>query len=210
MNKDESMNQLDCEKKDQTTKRLSARYIGLVSITVLLFGVLCGGGVYGHWVFSDYRWASITEGEVYRSGAMPPETLKDKVRQYRIKTVLDLRGPEHKEEIDAERSALGQIGVLHINLPSEQIPADTTVEAFLKTMDNRKNRPVLIHCNHGTGRAVLFSAIYRIEYERWSNERARRASKFFLYDSSFSADGDKGIFLRKYVPRLRRSTHNSS
>jgi protein tyrosine/serine phosphatase len=32
-------------------------------------------------------------------------------------------------------------------------------------MDNSDNYPVLIHCYHGTGRAEMYSALYRIEYE---------------------------------------------
>jgi protein tyrosine/serine phosphatase len=32
-------------------------------------------------------------------------------------------------------------------------------------MDNKDNYPVLIHCYHGTGRAEMYSALYRIEYE---------------------------------------------
>jgi protein tyrosine phosphatase len=37
-------------------------------------------------------------------------------------------------------------------------------------MDNSDNYPVLIHCYHGTGRAEMYSALYRIEYEKFTNE----------------------------------------
>lgn len=40
-------------------------------------------------------------------------------------------------------------------------------------MDNPDNYPVLIHCYHGTGRVILYSAIYKIEYENFTNEMAR-------------------------------------
>jgi hypothetical protein len=40
-------------------------------------------------------------------------------------------------------------------------------------MDNSDNYPVLIHC-FGTGRAEMYSALYRIEYEKFTNEAARQ------------------------------------
>ena len=40
-------------------------------------------------------------------------------------------------------------------------------------MDDSSNYPVLIHCYHGVGRAQMFSALYRIEYEGWTNQEAR-------------------------------------
>ncbi|NVM20328.1 MAG: tyrosine-protein phosphatase [Desulfobacterales bacterium] len=186
-------------------ERSRARRIGRLLVGVLLVGVLCAGAGYGYWVFVNHRFAPVTEGQFYRSGAMPPETLQDIVRQYGIRTVIDFRESEYEDKIAAEHSALSRIGVQHFSLPSKQVPSDETVEAFLKIMEDPKNRPVLVHCKHGVGRAVLFSAIYRIEYEGWPNERARRASRLILYKSSFDSNRSKGIFLRNYTPRLRRA-----
>jgi protein tyrosine/serine phosphatase len=42
-------------------------------------------------------------------------------------------------------------------------------------MDNSDNYPVLIHCYHGTGRAEMYSALYRIEYEKFTNEATSRS-----------------------------------
>jgi protein tyrosine/serine phosphatase len=67
-------------------------------------------------------------------------------------------------------------------------------------MDDNKNYPVLIHCEHGEGRAVLFSAIYRMEYENWDNEKARCASRVITYGTSFSLNASKGIYLHDYDP----------
>jgi protein tyrosine/serine phosphatase len=50
-------------------------------------------------------------------------------------------------------------------------------------MDNSDNYPVLIHCYHGTGRAVF--CLYRIEYEKFTNEAARQGVRTLLKFSSF-------------------------
>lgn len=185
-------------------KRSRARRVGLLLIGVLLVGVLGAGAGYGYWVLFDYRFSTVTEGQVYRSGAMPPETLLVKVRRYGIRAVIDLRRPG--AEVDAERVALAQVGVKHFHLPSKQVPNDETIDAFLEILGHCEYRPVLIHCNHGEGRAVLFAAIYRIEYEGWSNERARRASRLLSSFGSFSSKSRKGIFIRDYGLRLSRTS----
>ncbi len=182
-------------------KQSNIRRFGRPLVGVLLVGLLISAAGYGYWVFVDHRFWTVTEGQVYRSGAMPLETLQNKIKRYGIQTVIDFR--KTHDEVDAEHRALTQMGVKHFSVPSEQVPSEETVKAFLEIMDNRKNRPVLMHCNHGKGRAVLFSGIFRIEYEGWSNEDARRASRFILYKSGFSLDSRKGKFVLNYVPRSR-------
>ncbi len=47
-----------------------------------------------------------------------------------------------------------------------------SVDRFLKITDQEANLPVLVHCSRGKERAGLFSAVYRMEYDRWSNQEA--------------------------------------
>jgi len=76
------------------------------------------------------------------------------------------------------------------------------VDRFLETMESC-DYPVLIHCHHGRGRAVLFSALYRIEFEGWDPEDARMATRnrLRIESSNFAKDEPKGVYLREYVPR---------
>ena len=167
-------------------------------VGVLLVGVLgVGTGYYKR--VSTYRFTTITEGQVYQSGAMPPEILRDKVGQHGIRTVVDLRRP--RDNVDEEHAVLTQLGVKHFSLPSSQVPEDEVVDAFLEIMDNREYRPVLIHCKHGIGRAVLFAAIYRMEYEGWSNEHARSVAYWQSAFGSFNPSSGKGAFILNYMPR---------
>jgi len=189
-------------------KRSRAQRIRLVLIGFLLVAILGVGAAYGYWAVFNHHFSTVTEGQVYRSGAMPPKKLQNIVRRYGIRAVVDLRRPG--EDVDAERAALAHLGVKHFHLPSDQIPNDETVDAFLDIVGHREYRPVLIHCKHGTGRAVLFSAIYRMECEGWPNERARRASRLLPWFGSFSSKSRKGIFIRDYVPRLRRASEATS
>ena len=49
-----------------------------------------------------------------------------------------------------------------------------------------------------------FVAVYRIEFEKWTNERARAKTRAILAGSSFSDHAEKGQFLINYKPHLDR------
>ncbi|MDY6987988.1 MAG: tyrosine-protein phosphatase [Thermodesulfobacteriota bacterium] len=188
----------------RSTKRAKRRGNLRVAAGALLVAAACVGALYGYWAVLDHRFWAVSEGKVYRSAAMPPERLVKKARGYGIKTVIDLR--RDPDEVAPERSALAEVGVRHLHLPSKQVPTEETVRGFLEIMDRQEYQPVLIHCEHGEGRAPLFSAIYRIEFEGWSKDRARRASSFLPFRGNFAPDSRKGMFLRNYVPRRQRNT----
>ena len=180
----------------------------LVTGVLFVAALIIIAGVY-YWINFQGRFSTVTAGKVYRSGEMPLKNLLNSIRQNKIQTVIDLRKTKYQPYIDAEHLFLSRFGIKHFHVPSSQIPAEETIDQFIKIMDEPNNFPVLIHCNDGEGRAVLFSAIYRIKYEAWDNDRARRASRLITYGSSFSTNSRKGIFLQKYVPHRREMMNQS-
>jgi len=162
-------------------------------------------------VYFNYRFMEISENKVYKSGVIPPDKIDDYVKKYNIKSIVDLRGPVTKDKINnpeswtsinAEKQAASKIpGLNYYNIPSEQVPKKDNLDKFYKVMDNPENYPVLIHCYHGIGRAQVYSAVYRIEYEDYSNEDARNKAAFPVIFSSFDNGTPKGEFLKSYVSR---------
>ncbi len=149
----------------------------------------------------------IAKGRVYKSGTLPHERLIDEVQNRGIRTVVDLR--ETEADARAEGEALAAVGVEHVSIPSSQVPSAEAVAAFLELLEDDDSYPILIHCRHGYGRAQVFSAIYRMEYEGWDNERARRATRSALRlpFSSFKEGEPKAEFLLSYAPRRGASAH---
>lgn len=165
--------------------------------------LLSAGSFLSYWVFLNYRFFSLTEGEVYRSAAMPSKALLRKIRKYKIRTVIDFRKADNGTA--KERETLDKVGIRHINLPSKQVPTYKNIETFLSILDNPENRPLLFHCEHGVGRAGAFSAIYRMEYNKWDNQRAIQESRWLSGFGSFKIGSNKEVFLRNYTPRWKHS-----
>ena len=180
-----------------------------LAIGLFLTILSINGSIY-YWNNYHDRFTTVTSGKVFSSAAMQLEPLGKKVKAHKIKTVIDFRGDKLQPFVDAEHAFLSRIGVTHIHIPSKQVPNEEVLDRFLSVLDNPENYPILMHCNHGEGRAVLFSSIYRIEYEGWSNEKARQATRWITYGSGFSESSSKGVFLKNYKHRrllVKRTTH---
>jgi protein tyrosine/serine phosphatase len=181
--------------------------IGFAVLAIVLIFV----GKYVYDMNINHNFETITEGKVYKSGVIPPDELESYINKYHIKSVVDLRfpgtgdevnNPEIPAELTAEKNAIEKIkGVNYFNNGSDQVPKPENLKTFFRIMDNPANYPVLIHCYHGLGRAELYSAIYRIEYENFTNEEARSGVKTLIKWSSFDDGKPKGEYLKAYKSR---------
>jgi len=188
-------------------------------LIILVLGLVA----FAYWYNNiNHVYRVISEGKVYKSGLIPPKDLDKFLLPNHIKTVVDLLdpgvqdalNPAQQKEIDAEQKGIDELNkkygthIKHINIPSGQVPTKKTLKAFYEVIDNPDNYPIHIHCYHGMGRAVIYSAIYRIEKEGWSNKKAQENARLFkfmvdspLHHSSFAKGREKGDFILNYVPR---------
>jgi len=191
-------------------------------LSLFILALLSFGGYYFWYNNLNYRFESISDNKVYKSALIKPKDLEDYLISYKIKTVINLldpgvqdtENPAQQREVDAEDSKINEINkrlgthIRHVNIPSGQVPTKKTLTQFFEVLDDNSSYPVLIHCYHGMGRAVIYSALYRIEYEDWENNKARMKARLLpvmvdssLHHSSFAKGREKGDFLINYVPR---------
>ncbi|MGB0938438.1 MAG: dual specificity protein phosphatase family protein [Colwellia sp.] len=193
----------------------------------LIAALLMTIGYYIWYVHINYRFEEISPNKVYKSALIPPSKIGDFLKKNKIKTVVNLLDPRTQDElnpatqseIDIEENAIAEYNLInnesvkHINIPSKQVPSEDKIEQFLELLDDPNSYPVLIHCYHGTGRAELYSAIYRLEYENWTNQDAREKTRLILsalgYKSSFAIGQKKGDFLNNYITRKNKSNKES-
>ncbi len=183
------------------------KIIGFSFLAIVLIFV----GKYVYDMNINHNFETITEGKVYKSGMIPPDQIESYVKKYHIKSIVDLRfpgtadlvnNPEVPAELTAEKNAVEKIkGVNYFNDGSDQVPKQENLDIFFKVMDNPDNYPVLIHCYHGVGRAEMYSALYRIEYENFTNEQARQGVRALIKFSSFDDGTPKGEYLKAYKSR---------
>ncbi len=120
----------------------------------------------------------VRPGVLYRSGQMTKEGLKQIINDYHIKTVISLRdGQSERDRAEEEFCKSEEINFVRI-LPSRWgdeggcVPVEAGVRRFREIMSDPHNYPVLMHCFAGIHRAGSYCAIYRMEFEHWSNAEA--------------------------------------
>lgn len=152
-----------------------------ILLAIVAIALLGAGLKFVHWAHIQHRFAEVSEGRLYQSAQMSAEDLTALVQKHGIRSVVDFRtSPEGDLKPDEERQVLEAIGVKFFHFPfsdSEAVPADE----FVLAAADEDNLPMLVHCQHGEGRSVLAGAIYRMEFEGWDNERARKATKLLSF-----------------------------
>ncbi len=142
---------------------------GLVPLVALLAaGWLIARDRHGR-LFWDH-WDEVKRGILYRSGQLTADQLTEAVKQYQLRTIINLQWPG--EEMHAERALCRRLGVDFINLP---MPGDGLGEEWqfreiLKVLDDPERRPALVHCARGTCRTGAAVAFYRFQRDGWTPE----------------------------------------
>ena len=156
----------------------------------------------------------VKEGVLYRSGQTTLLGLKNLVHEYRIRTVVSLRDadvpgarpPDLKEEDYCISQEINYIRLSPRHWEADDggpAPVEDNVRTFREVMSDPHNYPVLVHCFAGIHRTGAYCAVYRMEFDHWTNARAIEEVKAFGYTN---LDGEEDVlgYLEHYKPALQK------
>jgi hypothetical protein len=126
----------------------------------LLAATITLGSAVG-WVHLTGNFAAVVDGQVYRSAQMGASALARAVRDHRVRTVLNLRGyhPESAWYRDERSTTIGWGATqVDIALSSCEWMSKAQMKALLDVLGSC-DKPVLLHCQHGSERSGLASAL---------------------------------------------------
>jgi protein tyrosine phosphatase (PTP) superfamily phosphohydrolase (DUF442 family) len=103
---------------------------------------------------------------LYRS-EQPTATGMKNLEKMGIKTIVNLRS-FHSDRGEMRGT---KMGYEHITMKAWHAE-DKEVVRFLKIVTNKKNQPVLVHCQHGADRTGTMCALYRVAIEGWTKDEA--------------------------------------
>lgn len=188
------------------------------SMSALLGATVAAGvvvGAIGYETRTDGRYRNfrvVEPGLLYRSGQMDVAGLGRVLREFDIKTVVSFRDVRDDKEpdpaLEAEERFCAARGVEYLRLTPEpwgpdatgRIPVEANVREYVKVLgERRKAGAVLIHCMRGVHRTGAYTAIYRMEFNGWSNADAISEMVDRGYDT-LQDDPDILQYLESYVP----------
>lgn len=109
--------------------------------------------------------------KVYR-GAQPTETGFHYLSTLGVKVVIDLR--EHDQRALDEAKQVTAAGMRYVNVPMTGMtpPTDAEIAKILGILEDPAAGPVFVHCKRGADRTGAVIASYRIDHDKWGNDRA--------------------------------------
>ena len=151
----------------------------LLAILVLFPVLACSAGPESSDPGRPAAWATPVEkpglpnlnrvnDDLYR-GAQPTAEGMRELEKMGIRTVVNLRATH------SDRDELEGTGLKSAHIPMTTFhPEDEDLVRFLRIWADPANRPIFVHCQHGSDRTGMVLATYRIVVEGWSKEDAIR------------------------------------
>ena len=131
---------------------------------------------------------------------------------HRIRTIVCLREGDRPDD-QAEEGWIKARGLKFVRIvprqwwpdSSGQTPADESVAEFRKVMDDPANYPVLVHCYAGIHRTGTMCAVFRMDYQGWTNEQAMAEMRTFGYTMLDDHEDVFGYLTRYHSPRAAKA-----
>jgi protein tyrosine/serine phosphatase len=152
----------------------------------------------------------VRENVLYRCGQLTLTGLKEVIHDKGIKTVVTLRdrtgdgdgSPDLAEEEYCRAQEINYYRIPPAHWESADAgppPVEKGVKKFRAIMADPANYPVLVHCFAGVHRTGAYCAIYRMEFEHWTNAEAIAEVKALGY-SNLDEELDVLGYLEHYCP----------
>ena len=139
---------------------------GLMALFLLVNGIL-----------SYYpNFYAVIPNVAYRSGQLTEHRYNVYIRQYKIKSIINLRGAAPDMPwYQMEERIVQKTGVKHYDIPMSALGTNSpeTLALLMKTLDEAP-KPVLIHCWHGADRTGFASASALILFTNTSLQQAKQ------------------------------------
>ncbi len=156
------------------------RKLSIFLALCLSVGATLGG--YAAYLQIVGNFHTVIDGQLYRSAQPTPSQLNAYVRDHGIKTIINLRGEKQNEAwYQAEIRTARQLGVEHIDFgmsASKKLTPERADE--IVAIMEAAPKPILIHCQSGSDRTGLISAIY-INRIAGEGEREAEGQLSFYY-----------------------------
>ena len=145
------------------------------------------------------RFAVVEPGVLYRSGQPYVAEIDHLIDSIGLKTIVIARdGVSHRVPDEIAHAKERGVNVVHIPIVSRQTIPDEQAAAFFKCIDDPSHYPILVHCSAGRHRTGYLCALYRIERQGWSVERA--VEEMLSFEPDMSPNRSELKQLKAYVP----------
>lgn len=143
------------------------------------------------------NFSVVEQDAIYRGGRPSASEIAALRRDLHVRTIIRLNRGDAASDRTAVRLArirLIEIPIDPKKLGTSDIDTSAAVERAFAALNDPRNRPVYIHCDHGRDRTGFLIALYRARRQGWSLE---------AIDRELDRHGH-GFLMRRYLPHITR------
>lgn len=134
----------------------------LIALTLIIVLPILSLVAFYLWVHFEGNFHPVVDHQIYRSGQLDANSLKQRTQEVGLKSILNLRGvnadaPWYQEEMRVAQD----LGLEHLDFTlSASTPVSSEELKTILGMIDKAPKPLLIHCTDGADRSGLVSAVY--------------------------------------------------
>lgn len=155
--------------------RLNRLKIGIGALLLLMASMSTASSVPEKEVLPNFHQVN---KNLYR-GAQPGNGGIRKLKELGVKTIINLRGADEGTQAEEEEARAAHLNYFNVPMDGLGRPSDEKVEKILSLINDAKNWPVFVHCNHGKDRTGTIIACYRISHDGWKLDEAMKEAKSY-------------------------------
>jgi protein tyrosine/serine phosphatase len=147
-----------------------------IILAALVLLMLPPAGYFGVYMQVQGNFHAITPGEAYRSAKLDSGKLEHYIKQYNIKSIVNLIGEDPRKawyQAELQISAEHNIRHYDISLSATEPPTAEDTRRLVKIFQTAP-RPVLIHCKGGSDRSGLAAAMWKVIVDKEPKSEAHK------------------------------------
>jgi protein tyrosine/serine phosphatase len=134
----------------------------------------------------------------YFRGAQPEGREYAQLATLGVRTVIDLQADGDNDDEEQLVEAAGMT-FYRIPMTTHVPPTREQIARFLEIVNDPAQQPVYVHCAGGRHRTGVMTAVYRMEHDGWTGDRAFREMKHYDFGFDFLHPEFKQ-FVYRYQP----------
>jgi protein tyrosine/serine phosphatase len=137
---------------------------------LLLIGLVIAAFAWDYAIQKNFD--TVVPGKIYRSGQPRKAQLEDWIQEYGLRSILALRHgvPQYERELAESHG----VKIYHVPISAVKGLEEGQWEAIRSILTDERNLPILVHCHGGGDRSGIVTALYRVEVQGWSLDKAIR------------------------------------
>ena len=160
-----------------------------------------------HWATEVGKDANLyrLDDKLFRSEQLTEKDY-ELLRKNNINTLINLRFFDRNDD----RQAFGKTSLTLVNTPllTWRITPQEVAQVLWQIEQHQLNGAVLVHCYHGADRTGLISAMYRVVYQNWDMNEAKREMMQGPYGFHSVWKNIEGFFTEKNINEIKQELAN--